>query len=87
MLVLDTDVDTNKDSDRAVIDRLYGGDLSHSPRQEAVLGLGGVAVVEELGWGPVRTLHMSEGISGGRAARPRPPPGGKMGRVVRGGVR
>ena len=87
VLLLNTDVDTNEDGDRAITNQLYGGDLYHPLRQEAVLGLGGMAVLLEPGWRQVRTLPMNEALSTGRAARPRPPPGGKMGRVVRGGVR
>ena len=63
VLLLDTDLDTNDDEDRAITDQLYGGDLDHRLRQEAVLGLGGMAVLEELGWGTVPTLHMNEGHS------------------------
>jgi starch phosphorylase len=63
VLLLDTDLDVNDERDRVITDQLYGGDLDHRLRQEAVLGLGGMAVLDELGWGQVHTLHMNEGHS------------------------
>lgn len=63
VFLLDTDVEGNDDRDRAITDALYGGDAHHRLCQEAVLGLGGVGLLEALGWGAVPTLHMNEGHS------------------------
>lgn len=63
VLMLDTNLDENDHADRVVTDQLYGGDVRHRLRQEAVLGLGGMAVLEAMGWGDVPTLHMNEGHS------------------------
>src|SRR5579875_1516013 len=59
---LDTDLEENDSAARAVTDRLYGGDDRHRLRQEAVLGLGGMAMLRALGLEP-ETLHMNEGHS------------------------
>lgn len=58
--LLDTDLEENAPEDREICDRLYGGDTRHRIRQEAVLGLGGVAMLDALGQRG-RTLHMNEG--------------------------
>ena len=63
VLLLDTDVDGNAEDDRRITDRLYGGDVRHRLRQEAILGLGGMAVLAALGWPEVPTVHMNEGHS------------------------
>ena len=51
VLFLDTDVEENDPDDRGITGRLYGGDLRTRLRQEAVLGLGGKAVLDALGLG------------------------------------
>lgn len=63
VILLDTDVEENDPRDRAIADRLYGGDLHQRLRQEAVLGIGGVAMLTKLGLGGVSTYHMNEGHS------------------------
>jgi starch phosphorylase len=63
VIFLDTDIALNEASDRSITDQLYGGDDTHRLRQEAVLGLGGVAMLRELGYGDVVTFHMNEGHS------------------------
>ncbi|MGB1699030.1 MAG: alpha-glucan family phosphorylase [Nannocystaceae bacterium] len=60
VVLLDTDVEENAAEDRTLCDRLYGGDTRHRIRQEAVLGLGGVAILDALEQRG-RTLHMNEG--------------------------
>jgi starch phosphorylase len=62
IVFLDTNLQENAPADRDVTDQLYGGDNEHRLRQEAVLGLGGVAMLRELGWDPA-TYHMNEGHS------------------------
>jgi glycogen phosphorylase len=62
LYLLDTDVDENSASARAVTDRLYGGDREHRIRQEVVLGIGGMRVLRRLGVAP-RVFHLNEGHS------------------------
>lgn len=60
--LLDTALPENRPEDQALSDQLYGGDRRHRLRQEAVLGIAGVAVLEALGH-DVRVYHMNEGHS------------------------
>lgn len=60
VLFLDTDIPENHPEDRDITDRLYGGDLRTRLRQEAVLGLGGKAVLGSLGLDIAR-YHLNEG--------------------------
>ena len=60
VLLLDTDLDENSADDRRITDRLYGGDSEYRLRQELVLGIGGVRLLEALGF-HIRTYHMNEG--------------------------
>jgi len=69
LLLLDTEVPGNAQPERAITDRLYGGDTEHRLRQELVLGIGGVralrAAVEagELDGAP-EVFHSNEGHAG-----------------------
>ena len=63
LLLLDTDIPANDDHDRAITDRLYGGDRRHRLRQEMVLGVGGVRALRQLGWAP-SVHHLNEGHAG-----------------------
>ncbi|MEX2626614.1 MAG: alpha-glucan family phosphorylase, partial [Ilumatobacteraceae bacterium] len=63
LLLLDTDVDANADADRAITDRLYGGDRRHRLEQELVLGVGGARAVTAVGWTP-GVHHLNEGHAG-----------------------
>lgn len=66
---LDTDVAGNSKYDRTLSHHLYGGDNTYRLCQEAVLGLGGVAMLEALGYKQqpskkdkgIGTYHMNEG--------------------------
>ena len=60
---LHTDLADNRPEDRAITDQLYRGDGEHRLRQEAVLGLGGVAMLRALGHEDLGTFHMNEGHS------------------------
>jgi glycogen phosphorylase len=60
VLLLDTDLEQNEAEDRQITDRLYGGDAEYRLKQEIVLGIGGVRVLEALGF-HIRTFHMNEG--------------------------
>ncbi|MCX8189554.1 MAG: alpha-glucan family phosphorylase [Nitrososphaeria archaeon] len=59
---LDTDVDGNISEDREITSFLYGGDERYRIKQEIVLGIGGVRMLEKLGF-EVRKYHMNEGHS------------------------
>ena len=61
VLLLDTDLPENTDEDRRLTDRLYGGDDAHRLRQEIVLGIGGVRLLEANGFAHVEQYHMNEG--------------------------
>ena len=63
VLFLDTALPENEPEDRSITDQLYSGDRRHRLRQEVVLGMGGVRVLEALGWSRIRTFHMNEGHS------------------------
>lgn len=59
---LDTDVEGNSPEDREITSYLYGGDEGYRLKQEIVLGVGGVRMLERLGV-KVRKYHMNEGHS------------------------
>jgi len=59
---LDTDVEGNSPEDREITSYLYGGDERYRLKQEVVLGIGGVRMLEKLGV-KVRKYHMNEGHS------------------------
>ena len=63
LILLDTDVDGNTESDRRITDRLYSGDRRHRLAQEVVLGVGGMRALAALGWN-VPVLHLNEGHAG-----------------------
>lgn len=60
---LDTQLDSNTPWDRQITDSLYGGDQRNRLCQEAILGFGGVAMLEALGHHNVQTFHLNEGHS------------------------
>ena len=60
---LDTDLHENTPVDRTLTDYLYGGDSRYRLRQEALLGLGGIAMLRTLGFRNIQTYHMNEGHS------------------------
>ncbi len=59
---LDTDVEVNSPEDREITSFLYGGDERYRLKQEIVLGIGGVKILDALGI-RVRKYHMNEGHS------------------------
>jgi glycogen phosphorylase len=63
LLLLDADVDANAPAERAVTDRLYGGDSEHRLRQEILLGVGGVKALTACGV-EAAVFHMNEGHAG-----------------------
>lgn len=62
LLLLDSNVPENTESDRALTARLYGGDARIRIRQELLLGVGGVRALHALGIHP-SVLHLNEGHS------------------------
>ena len=62
VLLLDTDLDENGSDDRQITHFLYGGDNVYRLKQEIVLGLGGVRLLQALGF-TIRHYHMNEGHS------------------------
>ncbi len=62
VLFLDTDVGENTLEDREITFFLYGGDEKYRLKQEIVLGIGGVRILDALGL-KTRKYHMNEGHS------------------------
>jgi starch phosphorylase len=63
LYMLDADIPENDAEDRALTGQLYGGDQRYRLRQEAILGIGGVAMLRALGYDAIETYHMNEGHS------------------------
>ncbi len=61
-ILLDTDLDQNSEEDRAITRQLYGGDQAYRLKQEIVLGIGGIRMLQALGF-RLRQYHMNEGHS------------------------
>jgi len=62
VLFLDTDVEGNTSEDKEITSFLYGGDEMYRLKQEIILGIGGVRMLEALDL-EVRKYHMNEGHS------------------------
>jgi len=62
IIFLDTDIEGNVPEDREITDFLYGGDERYRLKQEIVLGIGGVRMLEALRFS-LRRYHMNEGHS------------------------
>jgi starch phosphorylase len=60
ILFLDTDLPENSPQDRTITDSLYGGDSAYRIKQEVVLGLGGVRMLQALDF-HIKKYHMNEG--------------------------
>jgi starch phosphorylase len=60
VLLLDTRLEQNDPADRAITDRLYGGDEAYRLKQEIVLGIGGERLLHALGF-EIETYHLNEG--------------------------
>lgn len=57
---LDTDLEQNDPRDRILTDQLYGGDGDYRLRQETLLGIGGVRILDALAY-KAAVYHMNEG--------------------------
>ena len=62
LFLLDTDIEQNKDEDRHLTARLYGGGQRTRIRQEIMLGIGGARALQAMDIQP-STIHMNEGHS------------------------
>ena len=62
VILLDTDVNENHEDDRQITHSLYGGDEAYRLKQEIVLGVGGMRMLQALGF-KVRQYHLNEGHS------------------------
>ena len=63
LYLLDTNIEQNSSSyDHDITDELYGGDLDMRIHQEMMLGIGGVRMLEALGYKPT-VYHLNEGHS------------------------
>lgn len=62
VVLLDTDLEENHPEDRLLTHYLYGGDETYRLKQEIVLGMGGVRMLQALGFS-IREYHMNEGHS------------------------
>jgi starch phosphorylase len=60
VILLDTDLTENCAEDREITHYLYGGDDAYRLKQEMVLGMGGVRVLQALGFN-ISEYHMNEG--------------------------
>lgn len=58
---LDADLPENSFEERALTGQLYGGDPLYRLRQEALVGLGGLALLQALGHTEIETYHLNEG--------------------------
>jgi starch phosphorylase len=61
VFLLDTNLDENSEWDRTLTDCLYGGDNHYRLCQEVVLGMGGAAMLEAMGYADAAQYHMNEG--------------------------
>jgi len=61
--LLDTNLPENSDWDRTLTDTLYGGDEHYRLCQEIVLGMGGAALLQSIGYEAGTIYHLNEGHS------------------------
>jgi phosphorylase/glycogen(starch) synthase len=60
LYLLDADIEENSENDRFVTHQLYGGDLEVRFKQELLLGVGGIRMLEAIGLEP-ELYHCNEG--------------------------
>jgi starch phosphorylase len=58
---LDSNVEGNSEYDRTLTSFLYAGDRTYRLSQEIILGIGGVRMLESLGYSNIKKYHMNEG--------------------------
>jgi phosphorylase/glycogen(starch) synthase len=62
LYLLDTDIEPNSYEDKGITAQLYGGDNEHRLKQEILLGIGGIRLVNSIGIEPT-IFHSNEGHS------------------------
>lgn len=62
LYLLDTNIEHNRPEDRKITSKLYGGNLEMRIRQELLLGIGGMRLLQKLNINPT-VCHMNEGHS------------------------
>ena len=60
LYLMDTDLDLNNDWDRGITHKLYGGDNENRLKQEYLLGIGGILLLDKLGI-KKQVYHCNEG--------------------------
>lgn len=60
LYLMDTDIDENSPNDKVITHQLYGGDQENRFKQELLLGVGGIRLVEKLNLKP-DVYHCNEG--------------------------
>jgi starch phosphorylase len=60
ILLLDTQLEQNAENDRSLTHYLYGGDDVYRLKQEIILGIGGIRILQALGFA-IHTYHLNEG--------------------------
>ncbi|MDD3789218.1 MAG: alpha-glucan family phosphorylase [Petrimonas sp.] len=60
LYLMDTDLEQNSEFDRAITHQLYGGDWENRMKQEFLLGIGGILLLQKLGI-KKDVYHMNEG--------------------------
>ncbi|MFH2145610.1 MAG: alpha-glucan family phosphorylase [Candidatus Omnitrophota bacterium] len=63
IIFLDTDIEENTEYDRSLSYYLYGGDQKYRLSQEVILGIGGVRMLQAIGYEHITRYHMNEGHS------------------------
>jgi starch phosphorylase len=63
VIFLDADIPENSDADRKITSQLYIGDRRMRLLQEAVLGIGGIRMLQAIGATNIQKFHMNEGHS------------------------
>ncbi len=61
VILLDTALPDNEPRHAALTSALYGGDAKYRLCQEAILGIGGVTMLQAMGYDNIATYHMNEG--------------------------
>lgn len=62
LYLMDTDIEENEEADRGITHQLYGGDLENRLRQELLLGIGGIRMLDAMAIRP-DVYHSNEGHS------------------------
>ncbi|MGV8172118.1 MAG: alpha-glucan family phosphorylase [Candidatus Woesearchaeota archaeon] len=63
LFFLDSNVEGNSENDKALTSYLYGGDRQYRLSQEIILGIGGIRMLDALGYHTITKYHMNEGHS------------------------